>query len=57
MFSVVFTYITRRQALTEEASICTDEITAINVALKKIHKKEDKIYVIYTESIQSNEYN
>ena len=52
---MVFTDITRRGALSEEA-----KITAIKVALKKIHKREDKIWVINIDSqssIQSIECN
>ena len=47
-FSVIFPDITRRVTLPEEASIHTAEITAIKVALKKIHNREDKVWVIYT---------
>ena len=47
-FTVVFTVITKRRALPEEASIHTAEMTVIKVALKEIHKREDKRWVIYT---------
>ena len=45
-FAEVFTDITRRGALFEETSIHTDEMTAMKVLLKEVHKKEDKRWVI-----------
>ena len=44
-FAAVFTDVIRREALPEEASICTPEMTAINVALKEIHKRE--LYAVH----------
>ena len=38
-FAAVFTDITRREALHEEASIHKAEMTEIKVALKEIHKR------------------
>ena len=52
-FPEVFTDITRRGALPEEVSIPTAEMTAIKVALKEIHKREDKGWAIYTDSQSS----
>ena len=49
-FASVFTNITTRRALPEVASIHTVEMIAINIALKEIHKREDKRWVIYTDS-------
>ena len=40
--AAVFSDITRRSALLKEASIHIAEMTAIKVALKDIHKREDK---------------
>ena len=51
--AVVFTDITKKEVLPEGASIPTDEITAIKVALKEIHKREDKRLVIYADSQSS----
>ena len=59
-YAAVFKDITRRGALPEEASIYTAEMTAIKVTLKDIHKREDKRWVIYTDSqssMQSIEHN
>ena len=47
-------------ALLEETSIHTAKMTSIKVALKEIHKRENKRWVIYTDSqsyMQSIEYN
>ena len=58
-FATVFIDITRRGSLTEEASLHTTEMTAIKVALKEIHRSEDKKWVIYKDSqrsMQSIEY-
>ena len=58
-FAVVFTDITEKMPLPEEGSIYTAEMTAIKVALKEIHEKEDKRWIIYTDSqssMQSMEY-
>ena len=41
-FAVVLTDITRKGSLSEEGSIHTAEMTTIKVALKEIHKREDK---------------
>ena len=40
-FAAVSTDISRRGDLPEEASIHTAEMTAINVVLKEVHKRED----------------
>ena len=51
---------TRRGALPEEASIHIAEMTVVKIALKEIHKREDKIWIIYTDTqspMQSIEYN
>ena len=40
--AVVFTDMSRKGALPEEASIHTAEMTAIKVVLKEIHKRKDK---------------
>ena len=51
---------TRRGALPEEASIHIAEMTVVKIALKEIHKREDKRLVIYTDSqssMQSIKYN
>ena len=48
-FSAVFADITRTGALKEEASIHTAEMTAIKIAMRKIQKREDMIWVIYTD--------
>ena len=59
-FAAVFTDITRRGALPENASIHTPKMNAIKVALKEIHKREDKRWLIYTGShspMHSIEYN
>ena len=41
-FAAIFTNITRRGALPKEASVHTTEMTAIKIALKEIHKRENK---------------
>ena len=41
-FATAFTDVTKRRAVPEEASIYTDEMTAIKIALKKIYKGEKK---------------
>ena len=59
-FAVVFTDITKRRTLPEEASIHTAKITAIKVTLKEKHKRENKRWAIYTDSqssMQSIKYN
>ena len=48
--AAVFADTTRRGALPEEASIHIVKMSAIKIALKEIHKKEDKRCVIYTDS-------
>ena len=58
-FAAVFTDITRREALPEVVFIHTAKMTAIKVALKEMHKREDKRWVICTlsqSSMQSIEY-
>ena len=45
-FAAAFTHIPRRGVLLEEAFIHTVETTAIKVSLKKIHKREDKSWII-----------
>ena len=47
-FATVFTEISRKGALPEEASIFIAEITAIKVALKKIHRREVKNKYVQT---------
>ena len=44
-FETIFTDHPRREALPEKASIHTAELTEIKVALKKIHKREEKRWV------------
>ena len=59
-FAVVFTNITRKKTLPQEASINITKMTIIKIALKQIHKREDKRCIIYTDfqsSIQSIEVN
>ena len=59
-FAAIFTYITRRADLPEETFLHTAKMTAIKVALKEIHKINDKRWVIYTyfqSSMQPIEYN
>ena len=56
-FAAVFTKITRRGSLPEETSIHIDEMTAIKVALKWVHKRENKKWVVFRLSEQSIEYN
>ena len=48
-FVAVFTDITRKGALSEEASIHP----AIKTALREIQKSEDKRWVTYTDSLSS----
>ena len=45
--------ITRRWSLPEETFIHTTELIAIKVVLKEIHKREEKRWVIYTDSQSS----
>ena len=52
-FAVVFTDITRKGAIPEEASIHTAEMTAINVALMELHKKKDKRWVLYIHTLRA----
>ena len=52
-FAAVFTYITRRGALLEDASIHTTEMATIKAAFKEIYKRENKIWVIYIDSQSS----
>ena len=47
---MVFAHITKRGVLPEKASIHTAEMTVIKVALKEIHKRENKRWEIYTDS-------
>ena len=47
-FAAIFRDITRRVALFEEASIHISKMAAIKVALKEIHKRKKKGWVIYT---------
>ena len=49
-FTAVFTVIDGSGALPEEAFIHTAKMTAIKIALKEIQKKEDKRWVMHTES-------
>ena len=59
-FSTKFTNITRRGVLPGEAYIYTAKMRAIKIALKEIHKREDKRWLIYTGShspMHSIEYN
>ena len=59
-FAGVFTDITRKGALPEEATIPTAKMTEVKVSLKVIHKWKDKTCVIYTDhwnSMQSTENN
>ena len=49
-FAPFFIDITRRGVQPEETSIYTAEMMAIKVELKKIYKREDKKWVIYTNS-------
>ena len=44
-FAALFADIVKREALPNEASILTDKITA----LREIHEREDKRWVIYTD--------
>ena len=50
-FAAVFADITRRGAIPEEAPIHTAEMTAIKIAVREIHKKEDTRWVLYTDSL------
>ena len=50
-FTVVFTDIIRRRVLPEESSIQTAEMATIKVAFKKIHRREHRSWVIYTDSL------
>ena len=59
-FAVIFTDITSRGALPEKFSIHTAKMTSIKVALREIHKRENKRWILYTDcqsSMQSIEYN
>ena len=49
-FAAVLTDITRRRVLPEKSSIHTAERTAMKIALKEIHKREDERRVIYIDS-------
>ena len=46
-FTAVLTDITREEALSEETTIHTPKMIAIKIALKEIHKRENKSLVIY----------
>ena len=50
VFAIVFTDTTRRGFLLKKAFIHKVKMTAIKIALKMIHKREDKRWVIYTFS-------
>ena len=52
-FAVVFIDNTSRGTLPEKVSIHTGEMTAIKTALKDIHKREDKRWVMYNDSHSS----
>ena len=52
-FAAVFMNITKRGELPEEASIHTAEITAIKTVLREIQKRENKRWLIYTNSLSS----
>ena len=59
-FEAVFTDITSRKALPRVATIHLNKMTIIKISLKKIHKREDNSWVIYTDSqssMQSIEFN
>ena len=47
-FATVFTNITRREALPEDTSFHTAEMTAIKIVMTEIQKREDIRWVIYT---------
>ena len=49
-FEGLFTDITRRGGLPKEASIYTAEMIEIKIALKEIYKREDKIWVISSDT-------
>ena len=46
-FAAVFTDITRRGSLPEEASIHKAEMTAIKIAMKEIREREERRWVLY----------
>ena len=52
-FAAVFTDITKRGTLPEEASIHTAEMTAIETAMKEIRVRNEMRCVIYTDSLSS----
>ena len=52
-FAAVFRDITSREALLEEASIHTAEMTAIKIPMREIQKKEDIRWVMDTVSLSS----
>ena len=52
-FAMVFTDIARRGTPLEATFIHTPQMTAVKVALKKTHKREDNRWLIYTESRSS----
>ena len=59
-FAAVFMNTSRRGTLFNEASNCTAKMTAIKIALKEIHKREDNrllTYIAYQSSMQSIKYN
>ena len=59
-FAAVFMNVIRRAALPEEASIHTTEMTAIKIALKEIHKRQDKmgnaVYIYFQSSVQKSKH-
>ena len=50
-FEAVFVNITRRGMLPEEASIHTAEMTSIKTSARETQKRENEIWVIYTDSL------
>ena len=52
-FAAVFANIAIRKALPKEASIHTAEMTTIKTAMREIQKREDKRWVIYTDTLSS----
>ena len=52
-FAAVLVNITRRGALTEEASIHSAEMTAIKIIMGDIQKRENIRWVIDTDSLSS----
>ena len=52
-FAAVVKDITRRGTLPEDASIHTDEITAIKITMREIQKREDMWWEIYADLLSS----